>query len=286
MYSINGDFGKVRHIPLPIGFHNLQTEVPFGIQNGGWHCCNDKYHFHRENGFDTGHMLFFSLSDGGCLQLNNGAVQKLPASSAAWIPPGIPHSYFTAAGENWEFYWLHIDDTPALQLKSIFRDNSYISLSNIEEISREIENLLHSKNKNPREFQIEFSRRFSCIYHQLLLESSQQTIEQNKSDSLVRDIIHQMESACYLDWNLPLLSQKYYISVPHLIRRFRAETGMTPYAYLMHIRLQTAEMYLRYTLMTVDEISRKTGFSTTSNFIMQFQKIYGTTPQKYRNNNF
>ena len=114
------------------------------------------------------------------------------------------------------------------------------------------------------------------------MESSQQTIEQTKNDPLVRDIIHEMESACYLDWNLPLLSQKYYISVPQLIRRFRTETGMTPYAYLMHIRLQTAEMYLRYTLLTVDEISRKTGFSTTSNFIMQFRKLYGTTPNKYR----
>ena len=159
---------------------------------------------------------------------------------------------------------------------------SFIFLSDIEGIGRKLESLFHLKNKNPREFQIEFSRRFSYIYHQLLLESSQQTIEQTKNDPLVRDIIHEMESACYLDWNLPLLSQKYYISVPQLIRRFRSETGMTPYAYLMHIRLQTAEMYLRYTLMTVDEISRKTGFSTTSNFIMQFQKIYGITPQKYR----
>lgn len=282
MYSIDGDFGKVRHIPLPIGFHNLQTEVPFCIHSGGWHRCNEKYHIRRENGHDTGHMLFFSLSEGGRLQLDNGDVVNLPASSVAWLLPRIPHCYFTATGENWEFYWLHIKDTPSLQLKNIFQDSSYITLSNIEEIAREIESLLRGKNKNPREFQIEFSRRFSSIYHQLLLESSQQTIEQNKSDSLVRDIIHEMEAACHLDWNLPLLSEKYYISVPQLIRRFRAETGMTPYAYLMHIRLQTAEMYLRYTTMSVEEISNKIGFSTTSNFIMQFRKLYGTTPQKYR----
>lgn len=284
MYSIDGDFGKVKHIPLPIGLQNLQIDVPYRIRNGGWHICNEKYHIYREMGHDTGHILFFSLSDGGRLQLNNEEILQLPAYSAAWIPPGIPHRYFTAFGETWEFYWLHIEDTPALQLKSIFRDNPYISLSNIAQISREIENCLHNKNKNPREFYIEFSRSFSCIYHHLLLESSQHTTEQIKSDPLVRDIIHEMESACHLNWILPLFSPKYYISVPQLIRRFRTETGMTPYAYLMHIRLQTAEMYLRYTSMPVDVISRKTGFSTTSNFIMQFQKIYGTTPQKYRNN--
>ena len=282
MYSIDGDFGKVRHIPLPIGFHNLQTEVPFYIHNGGWHRCNDKYHIQRENGNDTGHMLFFSLSEGGRLQLDDGEILHLPASSVAWLPPHISHCYFTATGENWEFYWPHIKETPALQLKSIFQDSFCITLSDIEEIAREIESLLRSKNKNPREFQIEFSRRFSYIYHLLLQESSKQTIEQPKNDSLVWDIIHEMEAACHLDWNLPLLSQKYFISVPQLIRRFRAETGMTPHAYLMHIRLQTAEMYLKYTNMSIEEISRKTGFSGTSNFIMQFRKLYGTTPNKYR----
>ena len=284
MYSIDGDFGKVRHIPLPIGFSPSQAEIPFRICNGGWHCCNEKYYFYRENGLDIGHMLFFSLSDGGRLQLDYGDIIELPAYSAAWIPPAVQHSYFTGVGETWEFYWLHIQDTPALQLKNIFRDYSVIPLTSIKEISVEIESLLKGKNKNPREFEIEFSRRFSSIYHHLLQESSIQTIEHTKSDPLVRDIIHEMESVCHLDYNLPLLSQKYYISVPQLIRRFRAETGMTPYAYLMHIRLQTAEMYLRYTNMSVDEISRKTGFSTASNFIMQFKKMYGSTPQKYRNN--
>ncbi|MBR4138798.1 MAG: AraC family transcriptional regulator [Lachnospiraceae bacterium] len=284
MYSIDGDFGKVRHIPLPIGFYNLQTEVPFCISNGGWHCCNEKYHFDRESGLNSGHLLFFSLSDGGRLQLDNEDIIEIPASSATWIPPGIPHSYFTAIGENWEFYWLHVEDTPALHLKSIFTDDHCISISCMQEITLEIEGLISFRNKNPREFQIEFSRRFSNIYHYLLQESSQQIIQQTKIDPLVREIIHEMDTACHMDWNLPQLSQKYYISVPQLIRRFRSETGMTPYAYLMHIRLQTAEMYLRYTTMSVDEISRKTGFSTTSNFIMQFSKIYGNTPLKYRNN--
>ena len=51
----------------------------------------------------------------------------------------------------------------------------------------------------------------------------------------------------------------------------------------LEIAVTTLVINLRYTLMTVDEISRKTGFSTTSNFIMQFQKLYGITPQKYRN---
>jgi AraC family transcriptional regulator len=58
---------------------------------------------------------------------------------------------------------------------------------------------------------------------------------------------------------------------------------MTPYAYLLKIRLKTAAMHLQYTGMSVDEISHKTGFVNTSNFILQFRKCYGMTPLQYRN---
>lgn len=284
MYSINGDFGKVRHIPVPFG-HPIHTEpqspTPFYFSCGGWHHCNDQYHIHRESSALRQHLLLFSLSDGGRLQINNGTVINLPASSAAWIPPGFEHSYYTAPGEQWEFYWIHLFDSPALDLKSIFGSSYCLSLPRMEVICQEFEGLLHNKHKNLREFQIESSRRFSNIYH-LLMEKSNHTQAAASKDSLVLDIIQNIESDCSLDWDLPSLSARYYISVPQLIRRFKAETGLTPHACLMFIRLQSAEMYLKYTSLSIDQISKKTGFSSTSNFIMQFKKSYGSTPQKYR----
>ena len=91
-----------------------------------------------------------------------------------------------------------------------------------------------------------------------------------------------MEEDCGRVWNLAETAGRHFISVPQLIRRFKAETGQTPYAYLMALRLQTAEMYLKYTGRTVEEIGWQTGFAGTSNFILQFKKRYGVTPAQYR----
>jgi len=78
------------------------------------------------------------------------------------------------------------------------------------------------------------------------------------------------------------MAEKYYISVPQLIRRFKMQTNMTPHAYLMTIRLHKAEMYLMYTNMKVEEISEKTGFANTNNFIFQFRKKKGVSPGEFR----
>lgn len=282
MYSADGYFGQTKHIPLPIGHLTFESHIPYHIESGGWHNCNEKYHFFRENGLKTGHLLFFSVSDGGRLILNHDPEIVLPASSAAWLPPSTRHSYFTAPGQNWEFYWIYVLDSPFLQFEKIFQKKQWIHLPNMDSITREMEKLLHNKDKKSLNYQLHSSCSFSYIYHLLLQAAYLQPAEHTPCDLLIQNIIHEMETNFARDWNLSQCSQKYYVSVPQLIRRFRAETGMTPYAYLIHVRLQASEMLLRYTSMTVEEISRKTGFPSTSQYIMQFQKRYGTTPLKFR----
>ncbi len=280
-YDVNGDFGKVRHIQLPSAFCQLQ--VPFKILSAGWHCCNDKYRIQRDSGFSQGHLLLFSISNGGRLKFGNQDVLELPALSVAWIPPNRKHTYYTESSELWELYWLHIQEHDLLNLKEIFHERPWISISHMEHIRREFELMLCEKNLNDEELSIQHSRQTSSIYHLLLQESYLlESTGKHKNDELVQSIIAEMEADCQKDWKLAQLSEQYFISVPQLIRRFKSKTNMTPYAYLLNIRLKTAAMYLRYTGMSIDEISHKTGFANTSNFILQFRKSYGITPHKYR----
>ena len=281
-YDVNGDFGKVRHIKLPSG--NCQVKVPFKIISAGWHCCNDKYRIQRDSGFSHGHLLLFSISSGGRLKMADQDVLELPAASVIWIPPNCKHTYYTGSGELWELYWLHIEDHTLLNLDNIFHNRPWISISHMERFRHEFERMLCEKTLNDEELSIEHSRQISSVYHLLLQESyMQHNIYKHNGDELVHSIIREMEGDCQKDWKLQQLSEQYYLSVPQLIRRFKAETNMTPYAYLLKIRLKTAAMYLQYTGMSVDEISHKTGFVNTSNFILQFRKCYGMTPLQYRN---
>jgi len=279
MDCIDEDFGKIRNISVPM--YGQPIDVPFYLTSGGWHCCNDQYHIQRD-GSQKNHLLLFSLSEGGMIQLGDSKPLKLPTCSAAWLPPGIQHKYGTVKNGLWEFYWLHSNVSDSLQLEKVFGENYILPLSNMDSLGKEFEKVIYNRFDNYWEFQIEGSKLLGNIYHLLLQESMHSKSSNDKIDEMIHMIIKEMEEHCEWEWNLPELSERYYISVPQLIRRFKKQTGMTPYTYLTASRLYKAEMYLRYTNMSVEEISKKTGFSSTSNFISQFQKVKGITPGKYK----
>lgn len=280
-YNINGDFGEVRIIQIPIGCS--QIDVPFQFRHGGWHRCNDKYRFERSNG-GIDHLLLFSISNGGMLELNGQKPVSLPASSVTWIPPGCKHVYYTQTGQIWELYWLHLAPEPVMHFDQLFQQRPFLHIPHMDKISRELEKLLQNRKINSRAFPIEASRAVGNIYHTILQASWMQKDSGYKEDALVDSIIRDMDAACEQEWKLPELSEQHFISVPQLIRRFKEATGMSPHAYLMAIRLQRASEYLQFTNLSVDEISKKTGFLSTSNMITQFRRSYGMTPGKYREN--
>jgi len=281
MYDIDGEFGQVRHVIIPLDGHtNENFDTPFHFNNAGWHRCNDLYKITRKQG-KKGHLLLFSLSDGGTMQLTNRPPIKIPASSVAWIPAHSSHAYYTDSGKIWEFYWLDVSEKDNFLFSNIFNEDSILHLSDMKQIATEMERFLQNRMIDKQEFLLESSRMIGNIYHSLLAENiSKKRID--KRDDLINNIMHNMETYYDQDLNLSELSKQYFISVPQLIRRFKAVTEMTPHAYLMAIRLQAAERYLQHTGCSIEEISRKTGFSCASNFIQQFRKHYGIPPHKYR----
>jgi len=281
MYSIDGDFGRVKHIKPPLDANDSKSaDTPFHFAGGGWHKCNSRYKFVRPVGISN-HILFFSVSEGGEFGIANKSKIPIPASSVLFLPANIPHTYYTQPGKIWEFYWLNISTEEDLRFDDIFRKSNLITVSDIGIFSKEFENLIQNPPTCKNRFAVETSRLISNIYHSLLAENLKEETPK-KEDLLIREITDKMKSSYEKEWNLCELSAEYYISVPQLIRRFKASTGMPPHTYLINLRLEVSQMYLKYTSMSVDEISARTGFLCTANFIRQFRTRYGTTPGQYR----
>jgi len=68
----------------------------------------------------------------------------------------------------------------------------------------------------------------------------------------------------------------------HFIRSFKALLGMTPYQYMLSLRMEEAKARLGRTNATVTEISFALGFSSTSQFYRVFLKTVGVTPEQFR----
>jgi transcriptional regulator GlxA family with amidase domain len=90
--------------------------------------------------------------------------------------------------------------------------------------------------------------------------------------------------AAHLDEDLSIeaLSARALMSPRTFARRFKAETGTTPYHWVTNQRVMRAEELLESTDETVERIAAKVGFSNATAFRHHFARMRGTTPQQYR----
>ena len=84
------------------------------------------------------------------------------------------------------------------------------------------------------------------------------------------------------DLGVPALAARALMSERTFARRFRAETGATPAAWVARQRVARAQELLERTDVPVDEVARRSGFGTAALLRHHFARTLGTTPLAYR----
>ncbi len=108
-----------------------------------------------------------------------------------------------------------------------------------------------------------------------------QPIAENRSDSFALVTEWMLEN---LDRDLTVeqLARKALMSSRTFARRFRADMGTTPAAWLNRQRLLRAQQLLEQTDQGLEAIAASTGFGTASVMRHHFLKVLQTTPTAYR----
>lgn len=78
------------------------------------------------------------------------------------------------------------------------------------------------------------------------------------------------------------LATEARLSVAHLTRLFRVETGATPAAFLRRLRMERARVLLERTSLSVAEVMAQVGISDRSHFARDFRSAYGFSPRMLR----
>lgn len=82
--------------------------------------------------------------------------------------------------------------------------------------------------------------------------------------------------------SVPQLAQRACMSVPHFIRLFKEQMGVTPHRYLTNARMDTARYLLASTEVPILNVARTCGFHDASVFSSAFRRAVGTSPRAFR----
>jgi transcriptional regulator GlxA family with amidase domain len=83
-------------------------------------------------------------------------------------------------------------------------------------------------------------------------------------------------------WTLDALAAEVHLSRSQLARSFAATVGMSPMAYLRHMRVEQMARLLASTDMSIAEAARAVGWRNQFHASQTFHAAYGISPTEFR----
>jgi len=125
---------------------------------------------------------------------------------------------------------------------------------------------------------------FLCNRHRSLLGVSPTSDIENEDDlSLIREVESYIsEYYCSDTFTVDSILKKTYTSYHRLNFLFKSIHGMTISEYIRNKRIEKSKEMIADNVKSISQIAYEIGYSSISNYILAFKKVYQITPGKYK----
>src|SRR5690606_37684676 len=101
-------------------------------------------------------------------------------------------------------------------------------------------------------------------------------------ESIFQKVKQQIDMFFYMKLNIEDLAEKHAVSSSYLRKIFKTYSGMSPKAYLNHVRNEHAMKLLMQSSKSIQEIAYECGYTDPLYFSTLFKKMNGMSPRCYR----
>lgn len=129
------------------------------------------------------------------------------------------------------------------------------------------------------EFSIKKEEKIFDFLAKLMIENCNKS-ENKVQNELSCDIRNFIDKNSSLDFTLEDISKQFLISPFHLIRIFKKEFGLTPYQYILNLKINMAKELLAK--KPISEVALNTGFNDQSHLYKYFKQIFSISPNEYK----
>lgn len=188
--------------------------------------------------------------------------------------------YYQTSSYHWVSTSLYFNGAPAAPLVQSYLQSGSVKFTdsmfpNFEPLQAHI---LQCTQKISSYMEYEVSCTFYMLLTNLLIAQS----KTRNTSEIIEKIISYIQANYMKNLTADDLSHHFGISRTHMTRCFKEYTGFAPHEYITRLRIYNAKYLLKATELSIEEISRQTGFSDSVYFIQVFKKMEGITPSKFR----
>jgi AraC family transcriptional regulator len=126
------------------------------------------------------------------------------------------------------------------------------------------------------------ARRLIAINHDLSNLGGRVIPARRLSGGHLRKVRNFVEANVAAEIKLGDLADLCGIGVAHFIRLFKSTMGVSPYQYVLGLRIGRAKALLGDRALTLVEVAQSSGFADQQHLIRTFRRVTGVTPGVYR----
>jgi len=249
------------------------------VTDAGWFPHAEAHLRSRPAGADEA-IVIVCVDGGGWVDVAGTRVRVTP-STAALIPPRVPHSYGADDDDPWTIWWCHVRGSDLADLWTAVGADAarpLVSLRAVDRITVLLDEIVTGLERDQSPARL---LSVSGIAWRLMTQLAVDRKLPEQGEPLERAMRYLEER---IDGGIRVsdLARLVGVSTSHLGALFRDATGGGVLAYHTGLKMARARKLLDTSDLHVAEVGREVGYADPFYFSRQFSRVHGMSPTDYR----
>ncbi len=239
--------------------------------------CNNSYCVERER-YDS--ILATLVLDGSLSIIQGENIITANKNEMLLINCYKPHKYFSTSDAH--TLWMHFDGVNSLEIYEDIVSKKGQKIKCTSESSNCIYDIISLVKNDASEYDLSSSI-YSFLCQISKIETNNYSSEKSKRIQKAKEYI---TNNYYKNITVEKIAKAVNMSESYFSKIFKDATSISPYNFLLNVRLEKSKELLLKTDLPISEIAYKTGFNSDANFIYFFKNSTNISPLKFRKMKF
>lgn len=225
------------------------------------------------------YLFEFVRTGQGFVEVDSQIYNSVP-ESYFMIPPNTENKYWSTPGIIQEKIFFICRGSLVKALLEIYRlERSYL-VKDAGSLIKYFNNMLILA----RQYGDRKNREAALVFHKLI-QSAHSVVYRDDEvplPPLVQELHKLLDMHLEKKIDFSLISKEIPYSQAYMVRLFKKHMGVTPHEYILRRRLETAQLLLRHSTLSIKEIAERLVFSDQYHFSNYFKKCTGLSPSQFR----